>query len=278
MSVLVPLHDFKPKLNRSISGFEKSIFLQRQMEVLGGGFLSFTGLLMCLPCVIPTCLSLCRCRPAIMGLKTPCCEFVIWVVFFFSPRGSNTLNAELSPTSISHYFPSHSRSRRNPHMRSHTMLCYYWQVFPIYLKMKQNKSFVEFHRPFNLAPSCANAHMWTLTRLQSASFIVTAEWQQPFHLFIFTDSIYLSQPLPYLRSALHYPPSARPHLISPLLSLLILFILPSSCHILFLLFCIRLSGGIPVTPWFVIHSSFPVMTTSPALSFSWGISHDLIED
>lgn len=126
MSVLVPLHDFKPKRNRSISGFEKSIFLQRQMEVLGlFFFLSFTGLLMCLPCVIPTCLSLCRCRPAVMGLKTPCCEFVIWVVFFFSPWGSNTLNAELSPTSISHYFPSHSRSRRNPHMRSHTMLCYY---------------------------------------------------------------------------------------------------------------------------------------------------------
>lgn len=142
-------------------------FSRDRWRFWGCFFLSFTGLLMCLPCVIPTCLSLCRCRPAVMGLKTPCCEFVIWVVFFFSPWGSNTLNAELSPTSISHYFPSHSRSRRNPHMRSHTMLCYYWQVFPIYLKMKQNNSFVEFHHPFNLAPSCANAHMWTLTRLPS---------------------------------------------------------------------------------------------------------------
>lgn len=278
MAVLVPLHDFKPKLNRSISGFAKSIFLQRRMEV-SGVFLSFTGLLMCLPCVIPTCLSLCHCRPAVMGLKTPCGEFVIWVGGFFSVLGDLTL---LMQSYQQQAFPiiSHlTHALAETHTCARTPCCVITdKYFPFTWRWSKitvlwsSTALLTLHLRVQMH-TCERSHASSLpllSLLQSDSSLFT--------FFIFTDSIYLSQLLPYLRSALHYPPSARPLLISPLLSLLILFILPSSCHILFLLFCIRLSGGIPVTPWFVIHSSFPVMTTSPALSFSWGISHDLIDD
>lgn len=47
------------------------------------------------------------------GVKSPCCDFVIWARFF-NPWGPDASNAEPSLTSISHYFPSLS------HTHTHT--------------------------------------------------------------------------------------------------------------------------------------------------------------
>lgn len=75
--------------------------------------------------------------------------------------------------------------------------------------------------------------------------------------------------------------SVQPLLISPLLSLsiplLILFILLTPSYFISSFFCIPPSEESISKPWFLIHSSSPVMTTSPALTFFlWGVSHDRI--
>lgn len=112
-------------------------------------------------------------------------------------------------------------------------------------------------------PTCA--HLFSvplLLSLQSDSILLT---------FLF--SVALSQSLSQLCTI---PYSVQTLLISPLFSLYIhlFFTLrpslypPSPCHTSFLNFLHSSLRGIHLKPWFLIHNSSPVMTTSRALTFS----------
>lgn len=178
------------------------------------------------------------------GVKSPCCDFVIWARFF-NPWGPDASNAEPSLTSISHYFPSLS------HTHTHTA-CWVTadKYFPFTQRWSKITIWAGWGQPFNLALSRATEHTHTHTRRESSSFIVTLKPQQPFHLFIIIGSFRLSLGLLCI-TVLRFSPSFT----SP--SLFLYSFYPHTPFLIYPFFCIPLSHSQLLT-YFIFEMSLTV--------------------
>ncbi len=135
------------------------------------------------------------------------------------------------------------------------------KYFPFTRRWSKITILRRFCHPFNLAPSRA---MHTCARIPSICRVTAAF--SPFYFYWLISSP-LSQSLSFPLSAPFC--SAPPHFSSVLtLYSSARSLYPPPRHTSFLHFLHPSLRGINLKPWFLIHSSSPIMTTSPALTFS----------